>query len=179
MLWLYIILSVVGSFIALFLLASIVGRFLPERYAASVTLLLDKKPDKVWTAINDYQSNPVTGRMRKKTEPLPNSNGLPAWKENIGSSTISVTTEYAEAPNRLKRNLADSVVPMTAEWEIAIEPTTDGSRVRATNVTVIRNGTWHVPIFRVMMTLINGVKLGLKSYARQLATNMNAKLRYE
>lgn len=176
MIGLYIGLGVV---VGIPMMMLIVGLFLPERFEARVAVTLDRGAQDVWAALMDYQANPVSGKMRKKSEPLPDVNGLSAWKEDIGSSQITVTTEDATPATRLRRTLRDSVVPMTAETEITLESTPAGCRATATSVIIIRAGTWHVPFFRVMVGLFGGAKMGLKDFWKRLAANLQAAARFE
>jgi hypothetical protein len=138
---------------------------------------LDRKPQEVWDALQDIEKNAVTGKMRKRLELLPGSDGRPSWLEDIGSTKILVTTEEAEPPVKLRRHLADQVVPMTADFEVALEETLTGCRVTASNVTIIRAGTWHVPVFRVIMKLTGGGRSQLKSFWIELAKNLGTTVR--
>jgi hypothetical protein len=172
MFWLILIGSILGGFIALVLLIMIVGRFLPERYAARVEMTIPRPPEEVWAAMNDYHKHPLTGAMMKRIEDLPPQNQLPAWVEDMGSSKVTVTTAVAEPPRHLVRELVDSVVPMTARAEIHLERVEDGCKVTATQETHIRNGTWHVPIFRVILTVTKGTQSSLATYWKKIAKDL-------
>ncbi|MBM3994077.1 MAG: hypothetical protein FJ303_07975 [Planctomycetes bacterium] len=173
--WLFIAVALVVAIpLSLFLIAFIVGRFLPERYDACVIVELDRTPEEVWNALLDTQQNPMTGSMCRRQEKLADVDGRPSWLEDMGSSTVVVTTTVSEPTGRLCRRLADQVVPMTAEVSIVIEETQKGCRVTVHSVTVIRDGTWHVPIFRVMMTITGGGRSHLKSFWQSLAQNAGA-----
>lgn len=178
--WLYIILGIlVGLPLLVALSMFVFGLFLPERYEAAVTLVIDRKPDEVWAALADYQKNPMTGRMRKRTQPLDDVNGLPSWLEDMGVTQVVVVTESADPPRSLKRVMKDRKVPMTVEWATTIEEVPEGSRVTASTATVIRRGTWHVPFFRVMMKITGGGKATLRQFWKDLAKNLGAAVRFE
>jgi hypothetical protein len=175
MIWIYIIFAIVfGVPLAMML----IGLLMPERYEARVKAFLDASPDRVWNALEDFRNIPLTGKMRKKTEALPDVGGLPSWEEDMGQTTVTVVTEASRRPNYLKRRMTDRVVPMTTESEISLESELSGCRLTARSVTVIRSGTWHVPIFRVMVGL-GGARSGLRDYVKRLATNLNVSLRFE
>lgn len=176
MIWLYIALAVVLGIPAVMI---IVGLLLPERYEIRLTVARNRSPQDVWSALLDYQANPLVGKLRKKSEPLPDVNGLPSWIEDMGSTQIIVVTLESAAPSRLRRKFTDSVVPMTSDSEITLEAADDGCRATATSVIVIKSGTWHVPFFRVMVGLLGGAKMGLKDYWRRLAANVKATARFE
>ncbi len=59
------------------------------------------------------------------------------------------------------REMASGTVPMTSRWKYTLEPAGEGCKLTIDGETYIRSGTWHVPIFRVMMCLGGGVKKGL------------------
>lgn len=177
--WLYIILGIVfGVPLLLIVTVMIVGRFLPERYEAKLIVDLDRKPQEVWDALQDIDKNAITGKMRKRLEKLADVDGKPSWIEDLGSTKILITTEEAQAPAKLRRHLADQIVPMTADTDVALAETPTGCRVIASSVTVIRSGTWHVPFFRVMMKLTGGGRTHLKSFWTELAKNLGATLRF-
>lgn len=150
--------------VALALLPFVVGLFLPESYDARIQFTLSRPPEDVWAAISNPEKHPMTGQMMKQVTRRPDENGLPVWVEDMGSSQITVKVVEATPPTHQKRQVKDSVVPMTAEWTFHIEKTEGGSRITATNHTVIRSGTWHVPLFRFIMTLTKGAEMGLKDY---------------
>jgi hypothetical protein len=110
--------------------------------------------------------------MRKRLEMLADVDGKPSWIEDMGSTKVTVTTTEMTAPHRLRRHMKDSVVPMTAEFDVTIEETPTGCKVTATSVNVIRSGTWHVPFFRVILKLTGSGRTHLKSFWMTLAKNL-------
>ena len=89
-----------------------------------------------------------------------------------GPVPIRSSRAAATAPSHVKRVMTDSIVPLTVTWEIHVEPTpTGGSRISATGENVIRSGTWHVPIFRVIMRL-GGAEKGLRDYWSSVAQTL-------
>jgi hypothetical protein len=162
----------IGGIIALVILIIIVGRFLPEKYAARAEITFRRPPEDIWAAISDYHKHPMTGSMVKRIEDLPPQHGLPAWVEDMGSTQIAVTTTVSEPPLHLVRELADRVVPMTVRAEVHLERVENGCKVMATQETCIRRGTWHVPIFRLMLTLTKGARSSLMTYWRKIAKDL-------
>ena len=175
MLWLYILFGIVGFFALLYC----VGFFLPSIYETKLGAVLNKAPEEVWAALTDYQKHPVTGPMRRKTEPLPEVHGLPAWVEDMGQTRITVTTVEARAPAKLVREMKDQVVPMTARHEVTLERLENGTSITAMARTEIRSGTWHVPIFRLVITLTRGGGSNLKRFWVGLAKSLNADIRWQ
>lgn len=162
-------LILVGALLLLAATPFLVGRFLSEDYHGRVTAVFEAPPDAVWSALADYRTTPVTGSMWKATREVESENGLPAWIEDMGSSSVTVRTETAEAPSALVRRYADSVVPMTARVEFALESGDDaGTRVTGFNHMHVADGTWHVPLFRFLLTVTNGADRSLKDHLKSV-----------
>jgi hypothetical protein len=99
----------------------VTGSMLDERVESSVTMAFPHDPAVVWSAIQDYETNPVSATMRQETIVIPDASNAPAWKEDIGSTVITVQTMESDAPNRLVRRFEDSIVPMTADVEYVVD----------------------------------------------------------
>lgn len=56
-------------------------------------------------------------------------------------------------------------------------PAGPGSRVTLSGVTDIERGTWHTPMFRVMMVLGGGVKKGLDIQLDAVAATLGSEAR--
>jgi hypothetical protein len=128
----------------------VTGSMLDEQVKSSVTMEFPHAREVVWSAIQDYETHPVSAAMRQETIPLPDEPDAPAWQEDIGSTVITVRTIESDEPNRLVRRFEDSVVPMTADVVYVLSQTDDGTSITMNMTTIIRDGTWHVPLFRVM-----------------------------
>ncbi|MCI0380306.1 MAG: hypothetical protein L0215_22205 [Gemmataceae bacterium] len=177
--WILIVLAcAVGILVLATGLILVVGRFLPERYEAQLVVEVDRNPEEVWNALMNVAQNPMTGRMLKRLEPLPDVNGLSSWLEDIGSTKLVATTEQADKPRLLRRRLADQVVPMTADWEMRLEELAAGCRLTAASVTTVRKGTWHVPFFRFMLTVTGNGKSQLRGFCKRLAGDLGTKPRF-
>ena len=74
---------------------------------------------------------------------------------------ITVRTTAFEPPDHMVREMSSGSVNMTSLWEYALAPAGEGCRVTLSGVTDIETGTFHTPIFRVMMVLGGSVKQGL------------------
>jgi len=170
-----VLLIVLGIGAGLIAIVFVVGFFLPETYTAQVQFNIARPPEEVWAAVADYQKNPLGGAMRKGTQPLPNVNGLPAWTEDLGDTRLRIETREATPPNFVRRYVKDEMVSMDGHWEIRIEPAGGGSRVTASNEIHVRTGTWHAPIFRVMLSMVNGARRGLEEYSTHLAAGFGEK----
>ncbi len=162
--WMVWVSVVIGLVVLVAAAPFVVGRFLPEDYHGRVSVLLAAPPDAVWRALCDHRAAPVSGKMWKGTEDIASENGLPAWIEDIGQSKVTVRTlEWSEG-SRIVRALADSVVPMTARTELTLVPEGGGTRLTGTNHIALKSGTWHVPIFRFLLTVTGGANRSLREY---------------
>ena len=106
----------------------------------------------------------MSGKMCRGVEELPSENGLAVWEERMGSSTLRIRNVAESEPSHLHRELVDTVVPFRSDCEFWIEPSGGGTRVRCRNDVAIRSGTWHVPLFRISMSLFGGAGAAIDSY---------------
>jgi hypothetical protein len=140
----------------------IVGLMMPERYEGRTRVELARSVDDVWEALLDYNRHPMTGRMKRGVEQGPDLDGLPTWVEDMGrGEQVTVRTREADAPRRMVREMESGTVPMSSRWTYELEEHGDGCAVTLHGETYIRRGTWHVPIFRILMVLGGGVRSGL------------------
>lgn len=154
--------------VALVLLAFAVGSFLPERYTAKKSFEFDLSPDEVWARLHDPKRHPMTGKMCRSVEVLPSEDGFSVWTETMSGSTLRIRDVSADEPRHFKRELTDTVVPFRSECEFWIEPTETGTRVTCENEVRISSGTWHVPLFRISLSLFGGANYGINTYLGSL-----------
>lgn len=176
MLWVWIFLGVIALLAAT---PFVVGRFLPERYSASVRMEVARSVDDVWNELADYRQHPMGGRMVRGVEPLESSNGLPAWVEDLGSTKLQVKTTESAAPRRVVRELADQVVPMTGRSSFDLGGDEKRCSVTVDAQIVIRSGTWHVPVFRFMMAIQKGAQRTAVAHLRGVARRLGAEPSFE
>ncbi len=167
--------------IALLIVAVVViGLLMPERYAGRSQIVYAKSAEDVWGALLDYDRHPMTGKMKKSVQTLPAENSLPVWIEDMGhGEPITVKTVKAERPRHMVREMTSKAVPMTSRWEYTLEPAGEGCKLTIKGQTTIRRGTWHVPIFRVMMVLGGGVKKGLDNQMDMIAETLGVEAQRE
>lgn len=172
MTWLWIAL---GALLALVGTVVIVGLCLPETYRAKGRADLSLSPEALWAALQDVERHPLAASMARGVT----REGETAWVEDLGSTSVRWETVEADRPRRLVRVGRDSVVPMTARWELVIEPLDGGSRLWIDARIDLRRGTWHVPIFRVLITLTRGAERGVEQYLAGLAGDAALDVRWE
>jgi hypothetical protein len=174
MLWLWILLLLLA---VLVLLPLVIGMLLRDDYVGLIRVEFDVPPQRVWDELQDHERHPLSGNMAKAVLGLESDNGLPSWVEDLGSTQLEVRTEVSDAPSKLILNTRDRVVPMSARWEIELSPIADGCAVRVSNTTVIRSGTWHSPIFRLMMRTTGAAEKILREYLREVAGELGVTAR--
>ena len=172
MMWVLIVI------VALIVLPVIIGFLMPVRYEGRVVVEYDESVQHVWDALQDVEAHPMTGKMMKTVEILPVSDGRPSWTEDMGhGEVITVTTTAYEPTHGLIREMRSATVNMTSRWEYALQPAGQGCRVTLSGVTDIEKGTWHTPIFRVMMAVGGGVKKGLDIQLDMVASTLGTEAR--
>ncbi len=175
---LWIVLGIVG---VLILVPVVIGLLMPERFEGQTEAFLAKSPEEVWVALQNYESHPMTGKMMKSAEALPETewvDGLPAWVEDMGhGERITVKTVEADRPVRLVREMASASMPMTSRWVYTLEEADGGCHLTLHGETMIRRGTWMVPIFRFMMVVGGGVKKGLDIQIDMVAKTLGVDVR--
>ena len=164
--WLWILL---GSPIALIAIAALIGIMLPENYAATARITTSLTPAEVWLRLNDPETYPMSGKMLKGLELLPNEDGRAVWIEDLGLSKLRIRNLESREPEHLVRLLEDTVVPFRSRCEFTIESSGTGSVVTCVNQCTVSSGTWHVPFFRITMCLCGGAKSGPKDYLTRLS----------
>ena len=161
------------TIVALIVLPVIIGFLMPVRYEGRTVVEYDRSVQEVWDALQDVEAHPMTGKMMKSVETLPSDEGRPAWKEDMGrGEVITVRTTTFEPPHQMIREMSSASVNMTSRWEYELEPAGQGCRVTLSGVTDIETGTWHTPIFRVMMVVGGGVKKGLDIQLDMVASTL-------
>lgn len=153
----------------------VVGYLMPVRYEGKTVAQFDRSVQAVWDALQDVESHPMTGKMMKIIEILPAEEGRPAWTEDMGrGELITVKTSVFDPPHRLVREMSSASVNMNSRWDYTLGPSGDGCRVNLSGVTDIEAGTWHTPVFRIMMFVGGGVKKGLDIQLEMVAATLEA-----
>ena len=165
-----ILLNILGAFLALILIVVAIGLLLPKPYHNEGNLVLRHSPEEVWKAISDMESLPVSGSSQHAVQLLSDEGELPTWLIDMGSSQLTVQTIEAEKPHKLVRVIADSIVPMTAHYEYLLTPMGTGTDLMIREEGFIDNGTWHVPIFRIIVRITRGA--GVRLYCQQLVNHL-------
>lgn len=175
-----IILFVLSGLALLVVAVVVIGLLMPERYEGRSQVVYAKTAEAVWDALLDYDGHPMTGKMKKSVQAQPAENGLPVWIEDMGrGELVTVKTLEALRPSHMVREMTSKTVPMTSRWEYTLEPAGEGCKLTIDGETYIRRGTWHVPLFRVMMVLGGGVKKGVDIQMDMVADTLGVEAQRE
>ena len=154
----------------------VLGFLMPVRYEGRTETEYDRSVQQVWDALQDVTAHPMTGKMMKSVELLPADEGRPTWREDMGrGEVITVTTAGYEPPHRMIREMRSSTANMTSRWRYELAPAGKGCSVNLSGVTDIEKGTWHTPLFRLMMVVGGGVKKGLDIQLDMVASTLGTK----
>ncbi len=174
------ILKIAGLVVlGLIVLVFAVGSLLPETYEGEVKLVIRRTPEEIWAATQDFQRHPIGGAMTQRVERLPDENGLPVWVEDFGETKLRVKVVEAQAPNQWKLLIADEVVKMISESESHIEAVEGGSRIRGNYRVRLPLASWHVPIFRIILSTTGGAKQGIRDYWSNVARTLGEAPQFE
>lgn len=158
-------LMIAGILVAAILGVYVSGSLLPEEHRASRTLRLKQSPSAIWDTINDHANEAKWRSDVASVTQLPDRQGQPVWQENYkDGNTVSLATTESTPPTRLVREIADVDGPFSGRWEIEIQPTTDGSSVRITEIGRVPN-----PIFRFVSKYVIGHTTQMEKYLISLA----------
>ncbi|MDA1265019.1 MAG: hypothetical protein O2816_08070 [Planctomycetota bacterium] len=166
----------IGLFALVVVLPYILGMLAGDDYHGRIRVALPAPPEDIWRVLRDCQRHPVSGAMAQSVTLLEESG---AWVEDLGRTQLRVTTEIAEEPTHMILQIRDQVVPMTARWEIHLQPGEEvgETECRIHNRTTIRSGTWHSPVFRLIMKVTNAADKVLREYLRGVAGDLGVTAR--
>lgn len=163
-----------GVMVALILGVLVAGLVLPEEHHASRTLVTKQSPQAIWDAINDHANEPQWRSDVASVVSLGERNGKPVWQENYkdGNKVALMTTE-SKPPTRMVRELTDLEGPFSGRWEIDIAQTTEGSKVKITEIGKVSN-----PFFRFVSKYIIGHTTFMERYLTGLAAKFGEQAQF-
>lgn len=168
----FLILGILACTLA-FLLVSVlvIGRFLPEEYLSKVQHTSAQSPEVIYPLLLDPHAVSYGGKQVRSVTVLSEDGDLLKWREDLGPSKFTSGVVELEANQRVVVEGIDSVVGMTMRREITLTPSGSGTTVAIDQRILIEKGSWHVPIFRIMMRL-GAATAGVKDYLRRLANKL-------
>lgn len=161
----------IGTLAFLLVSVLVVGRFLPEEYLSKVQHASAQSPDAIYPLLLDPRAVSYGGKQVRSITVLSEEGELLKWREDLGPSKFTSGVVELDENSRVVVEGIDSVVNMTMRREITLTPNGSGTTVAINQRILIENGTWHVPIFRIMMRL-GAANAGVKDYLRRLANKL-------
>lgn len=174
-----IVLWILAACAALFLVLFVAGQFLPERYDSDLRARYEVDPEALWSAVQDVRKLPHAGRQCREVLELRDESEQVGWTEDLGSSQVVYETLEADRPTRLVRRARDKQIPVTFHVTLTLEADGKGSRVRSRTETNVRNGSWHIPIFRVLLKLADGANRANRDWLKRLGQSVNSAPQFE
>lgn len=158
------LLWLVGLLLALVVLVTIVGFFLPTEHAFRRTVGLSQPPEVVWAVIADCAAQPSWRPDLKSCERLPNRDGHEAWRlTDTYDTAMTMTVTAAEPPTRLVQDYAGTGGGIV--WEFVLAPESGG-----TQVTLTERNRYSSSFFRFVARAFFGDK-----FARDFLYHLAAK----
>ncbi|MDA1354524.1 MAG: hypothetical protein O3A01_08715 [bacterium] len=109
---------IIGGFILGFIMATIIGRYTPERFSATKSKSFEKPIEEVWRVIRNIEGYSDWKPGVKRVEMLgKNSDDYPRWREvyNDDSSTIFEVTNMYEF-EIMEVHIDDDTSPIKGAW---------------------------------------------------------------
>ncbi|MDB5010963.1 MAG: polyketide cyclase [Mucilaginibacter sp.] len=155
--WVFLI---TGLIVSLLIIVGIIGYFLPEKHTASVRVIINAEPGKVWRKLMDFAAYPQWRKNLKSVEVISESEWVEIDQHN-NRLPLKVT---AIEPNKKLITLINSQhLAFGGSWEFDLQPT--GNQ---TIVTITENGEVYNPIFRFVSKFMMGHTANVKQYAGYL-----------
>ena len=133
----------VGVIVALIVVITVIGAFLPREHTASRSMVLRQPPETVWATIRNLE-------------------GIAAWFPEGARVKVEVAEERRPA-KLVTRIVPEPRAPFGGTWTYEVQPAPSGTRL-----TVTENGWIAVPPFRVVAQLM-GMDATIKQYLTALA----------
>ena len=157
--WLKWPLIVVGIIVGAFAVMYAIGAMLPTEHTATMSAGLEAPPERVWALITGIERFPDWRPDVESVTRLEDRDGLPVWRESLGTGRLTFRAEAWEPPRRLVARIADPDLPFGGTWTYEIEPATGGSRL-----TITEDGEVRSPVFRFMSRFIFGHESTIRAY---------------
>jgi uncharacterized protein YndB with AHSA1/START domain len=173
--WYVWLLIVLGILIGLVVLAALIGSLVPRDHVASRRATFPLSPQEVWDVVADLERRPEWFTFLKSATPLPDQDGKPMWKEDLGhGSAMTSRVDVCDPPRRLVTTIADGSLPFGGSWTFELLPAGEGTTVVVTESGFIKN-----PIFRFMARFLFGYTRTLEQYLRALGNRLGHEARIE
>jgi hypothetical protein len=159
-----------GGLAGIVIVLLVIGHFLPPDYSFEVRRRISESPEVVWQRMIDASAYPLSTKMCRGVAVHDASPGQESWTEDMGASSATYTVVESDEPRRRTITAKDNVVPLSFRSVTTLTAVEGGTEVHTVVNGRIENGTWHVPIFRLVIHGIGAAKTGAQQYLDSLAT---------
>ncbi len=163
--------ALAGLLVLAGLVLYLVGRSLPERHTARVSVVLSAPRAKVWAIITDYANLPAwwpaVKAIRLETRP---DGEVWTWNKDAHGQEIAFRTKEEQAPARLVREIRGDDLPFGGTWTFEL-----AEEAGQTRLIIIEDGFIRPPLFRVIAQYFIGLDKTLKDFTANLAKRVTAK----
>ena len=160
----WIVIAAVLAAIALsVVVATWIGRHLPEAHQATVKTRLDASPARIWSLITNFADAPNWRSGLRQVERLADRDGLPVWVEVHRRRRQPLAFEQVDPPHRLVLRSDGDELAFAGTWTFELAAEGDG-----TELTIHEAGLIRPPFLRFMARYVFGYDGAMKRYLRDL-----------
>jgi len=161
---LWLLVTSLGLIVTLTGVLGVLGSRLPRTHTASVRITLPASAEVVFGLLERVEDMPTWVPDITRVTRLPDQNGLPVHRQEIGRNAFTTVTTAHEPPRRITRTITDSHAPFTGSWDHLIEPQGDAACV----LTLTETGAVSSAVPRAIMHYVFGEDMYLKRFAGHL-----------
>lgn len=172
--WWKIALVIVLLPVALLILVTIVGLFLPRAHTASRTVRYKTSVEDTWAVISDFASHADWRAGVRSIERLDDRDGRPAWREiHRRGDRFDMQVIAFEPPTRMVTQIVDHK-QFGGTWTWTVEPD-EADPDGACSLTIREDGEIYNPLFRFVARFIIGYRGTMDGVHRDLATHLGGR----
>jgi uncharacterized protein YndB with AHSA1/START domain len=169
------ILITLAGLTAPFLVAALIGWFLPRDHRASRSVVIHQAPTTIFETVSHLERLPSWWMMVRGVEMLPDRGGGTRYRQTFANRrrdlTIDMEVVESHSPSRFVTRIADERSPFQGRWTYEIEPVEAGSQV-----TVTEEGTITHPLIRFFFRTMMSKSHTIDSYLRALGQKFGEKV---
>jgi uncharacterized protein YndB with AHSA1/START domain len=157
------ILLPLGTLVALLVIVTVVGWFLPKAHVASRSAIYRRPPAVVFDAISDVGAGAAWRPDVTRVEMLPPIDGHVRFREIGRSGRVVMQVERVTRPTTMVTRIADPSQPFGGTWTFELAPADHGTRL-----TITERGEVYNVIFRAVGRFVIGHTATIDAYLKAL-----------
>ena len=165
-----IALAVLGTLVAIVVVAVAIGYALPVKHTATREKRLPADTAAVFAAISSPSDFPKWRRGVRSVELLPPVEGKPSFREHGSDGTITYVVDEAVPGRRLVSRIADRNLPFGGSWTFELGPAEGGTMLHVTEQGEVYN-----PVFRFVSRFILGHHRTIDQYLEDLDRHLSSR----